>query len=321
MDGAKELFYRPQVLLFGNGIVRAFDGPDWDELLKKFGDYSYKNISGIDKCPMPLRAMLYTKNNIKEAVLAHKKELYGKVSGDAQRTLLTRILNMRFDEVLTTNYSYELEIAAIGKEVITDLELKKMADHTPAVGRVESKYLLHSYNRLSFNNWSTRVWHVHGETRKPESIVMGHYNYANLLGRMVQYSSNDNKNRYEKVFKKGAEFKSQSWLDSFILGDVYVMGFGLDLSEFDLWWLLNRKLNERAPHGKVYFFEPSDENINAKIELLKLLDVQSFDCEMLKPNGNKTEKALRYRDFYSLALDKIEELKLQNLSLNWQVCK
>ena len=63
-------------------------------------------------------------------------------------------------------------------------------------------------------------------------------------------------------------------MDAFILGDVYILGFGFDLSEFDLWWLLNRKFNEKADHGHVYYLEPKSPVLDEKLELLKLLEVE-----------------------------------------------
>ena len=39
---------------------------------------------------------------------------------------------------------------------------------------------------------------------------------------------------------------SGCWLDSFVLGNVNILGLGMDFSELDLWWLLNRKKRESA---------------------------------------------------------------------------
>ena len=139
-------------------------------------------------------------------------------------------------------------------------------------------------------------------------MIIGHYYYANLLGKMIAYTT-ANENRYEISRKNHAEIAINSWLDSFILGDVYVLGFRFDVSEFDLWWLLNRKLREKAPHGKVYFFEPYAEGFNERIELLKLLNVEYIDCGVQKPDKNDPNCSAIYQDFYQKALSKIEKVK------------
>ena len=142
-------------------------------------------------------------------------------------------------------------------------------------------------------------------------MILGHYYYANLLGRMFKYAA-ENENRYESTARDGKETTINSWLDAFILGDVYVLGFTFDVSEFDLWWLLNRKLREKAPHGKVYFFEPYCDGFCERIELLKLLDVKHVDCGIKKPDQSDPLKSEKYRRFYDDALIMIRRMINEN---------
>lgn len=300
---------RPQILLLGNGLNLAYGGTSWSELLNKIKVRD--DIPEKLHCPMPLQAVLYTNNDIKTAMENQKQKLFGSLATREQTDVLQKVLSSGFDEILTTNYSYELEMAALGRSVDDERPIKKMAEHTPKIQRVETKYLLHTYNKAVFNGIQNRVWHIHGEARKPDSMILGHYYYANLLARMVKYTS-DHENRYEKDAKTDKDTEINSWLDAFILGDVYVLGFTFDVSEFDLWWLLNRKLREKAPHGKVYFFEPQCEGFNEKIELLKLLNVEHIDCGIKKPERDDLTKSERYREFYDASLIKIKKMMVEN---------
>ena len=300
---------RPQVLMLGNGLNLAYGGVSWGTLLKEIS--VREDIPERLSCPMPIQAILHTNNDIKTAMEKKKGSLYGNVGNAEQRLILQNVLRMGFDDILTTNYSYELEIAALGLSSVKESQIKKLNRHTPRVGRVESKYLLHSYNELNVDDVQNRVWHIHGEARKPDSMILGHYYYANLLARMVKYTS-DHENRYENDAKTDKDTEINSWLDAFILGDVYVLGFTFDVSEFDLWWLLNRKLREKAPHGKVYFFEPQCEGFNEKIELLKLLNVEHIDCGIKKPERDDLTKSERYREFYDASLIKIKKMMVEN---------
>lgn len=63
---------------------------------------------------MPMQAILHTNNDIKTAIEKKKSSLYGNVGNAEQRLILQNVLRMGFDDILTTNYSYELEIAALG---------------------------------------------------------------------------------------------------------------------------------------------------------------------------------------------------------------
>ena len=300
---------RPQILLLGNGLNLAYGGTSWSELLNRIRVRD--DIPEKLHCPMPLQAVLYTNNDIKTAMQNQKQKLFGSLETNAQICVLQNILSCGFDEILTTNYSYELEMAALGRSVDDERPIKKMAEHTSKIQRVETKYLLHTYNKVNFNGTQNRIWHIHGEARKPDSMILGHYYYANLLGRMIKYTS-DNENRYENNAKVGKETEINSWLDAFILGDVYVLGFTFDVCEFDLWWLLNRKLREKAPHGKVYFFEPHADGFHEKIELLKLLDVKHLDCGMDKPEKNDPKKNEKYGAFYDKALATVRNMMEEN---------
>lgn len=59
-----------------------------------------------------------------------------------------------------------------------------------------------------------------------------------------------------KAFLSGkTDFTPSSWIDYFMLGDVYMVGLGLDISEMDLWWLIScKKLH--FPETKVVLFKP-----------------------------------------------------------------
>lgn len=177
---------RPQVLMLGNGLNLAYGGVSWGTLLKEIS--VREDIPERLSCPMPMQAILHTNNDIKTAMEKKKSSLYGNVGNAEQRLILQNVLRMGFDDILTTNYSYELEIAALGLSSVKESQIKKLNRHTPRVGRVESKYLLHSYNELNVDDVQNRVWHIHGEARKPDSMILGHYYYANLLARMVKYT-------------------------------------------------------------------------------------------------------------------------------------
>ena len=86
-----------------------------------------------------------------------------------------------------------------------------------------------------------------------------------------------------------------------IFGDVYVLGFGYDYSEQDLWWLLNRKANEnKIEKGKTYYYEPGNDNrVRIKKSLLQVFGVITENLDM-----GYTEE-INYRDFYSDAINDI----------------
>lgn len=288
---------RKKVLLLGNGLNRAFGGLSWGELMSRINTsvYDAKKLT----CPMLLQAILVTQDHIGQIMKGYKageNPFYGSVESEELRGMLRKLLLAGFSDILTTNYSYELEIAATGNMQVSDRHLIHTCRTSVPGKRKEPKYLLHTYQKVEYDHVENRVWHIHGEARKPDSMILGHYYYAALLNRIVSY-----------VNKRGSDYQNgdgaiKSWIDSFLLGDVYVHGYGLDYSEMDLWWLLNRKKRENAEHGRVFFFTP-DRDVE-KEGLLSLLDVDVSHSGSGKA-AKKADEGARYKAFYESAIREI----------------
>lgn len=299
----------PQVLLLGNGINRAYEKTaiSWGRLIKNVeGEKEFPDDLSL---PMPLEVVLRTGDNIDKTLRKECAKLHGCVDSKEMEQILQKILSMGFDHILTTNYSYELEAAAFSCPEISKYKITKCMQHTDEVTAAESRYLLHTYNYVKFQEHANRIWHIHGEARKPDSMILGHYYYGNLLYKYQEFLKKRG-NCYYHNQRHQKEQEIKSWIDAFILGDVYILGFGLDFSEMDLWWLLNRKKREKAETGKVYYFAPEEEDFDVKTELLKVYDVQvehmGYRQKEMKETGN-----LAYRRFYQDAIKEIERKKSQ----------
>ena len=312
------------VLLLGNGIDRSFNSNpiSWGELLDKMT--TNHDLPDHDMLPFPLEVVLRTNDHVDEALKAHCLELKGSAADDKLREVLTRLLTLGFDDILTTNYDYTLEGTAFYPDEVSFARAAKTMEHTAEVKRAEGKYMLHTYNAAAMNGVNNRIWHIHGEARKPSGMVIGHYLYVNLVSKWKEKL-----NERDQAYKNFDQTKpSGCWLDSFIMGNVYVLGFGFDFSELDLWWLINRKKREKAlPHGKVIFYTPENKSEAAKYALLnaygveirhlgfKLMEGPDDDpCEEDRPSYEAEKEKTRifnneaYADFYMKAIEDIESL-------------
>ncbi len=295
----------PQVLLLGNGMNIAYGGASWNELLRRIT----VNKALLDmelSSPMPLRAVLLTDNHIRSVLKNERQVLMGRLENEHHAHCYKKLLDIGFDHILTTNYSYELEIAANGGSEISEGRLKRMLSHTDKVKRAEGKYMLHTY----YNCPTTKIWHIHGEARKPDSMVLGHYYYGSLFFKLKAYVDS-RRDDYYKNQEAGKPTAIDSWVDAFILGDVYVLGYGFDLSEFDLWWLLERKAQEKAKTGRLFYYAPSSEAFDEKLALLKVYGnvVCHMDCGITIPlNATREEKNELYKEFYQKALLDLQDI-------------
>ena len=300
---------RPRILLLGNGLNLAYNegSLSWKGFIR---NVSQPDVPDTVTLPLSLEVVLRTKNRVKPTMKAHSRALYGEVNSDEYRAMMRELLNLGFDEILTTNYSYEIETVALGVREISDYRLKKIARST--TGRADRKFLLHSYNEVVTDGVKNHIWHIHGEARKYESMVIDHYQYGALLNRFVNFCRWRDKEKASKVKTGPAR---ESWLDVFMKADVYVLGQGFDFAEMDLWWLVNRKGME-SRSGKVIFYEPkSDRNYDAKIELLRSYGAVPVDFGITlpeKPGHRATEETHRkyreetaalYSRFYKMAVE------------------
>lgn len=153
----------------------------------------------------------------------------------------------------STNYSYELEYTVYGDK-FTENRLKSIQRYLGE--RAEPKYMLQTFNQVNYEGKDIDIWHIHGEARKPDSMIIGSDYYSRLTSRVINVASSQD---YDA--KDGKDINKvtiKNWVEAMLLGDIYVLGFGYDYSEQDLWWLLNRKANEtKLLRGKTYYYEPT----------------------------------------------------------------
>ena len=308
--GGRERKRHSSSFVVGQWHQQLNGGASWNDFLRAIATKKeiVDGIISVDdlKCPEPLKAILVTEDHVDVAMQDYCNRIAFQEQSEQACKIYKKLLTLGFDDVLTTNYTYELEIAASNSKKMNTRGISKLMRHTDAVKRAENKYLLHTYNQLTVNGCTNRVWHIHGEARKPDSAVLGHYYYGNLLCKIKECL-------HRRNYAENKEIKS--WVDSFVMGDVYVLGFGFGFSELDLWWLLNRKAREKTATGKVYFYEAKPVGFDEKHELLGMLRrahggepvVEIVSCgyenkTICKDGVEKTALAGSYKDFYNDAI-------------------
>ena len=93
----------------------------------------------------------------------------------------------------------------------------------------------------------------------------------------------------------------RSWPELFLFADVYIVGLGLGVSEFDLWWLLRRKQREENADGRVYFYtnDAGKSEYRDRDLMLRALGV------IVNPDGIKQQES--HEKFYQAALKSIQK--------------
>lgn len=282
---------RPVVLLVGNGMV-CQNGLTWEQLIEKIAT---KEIDGYDFSKIPNNILTLATANIqdKERRNDYQKAMDGMV-GVADE-VLAELVKLPFDAILTTNYGYEIE--QVFKSNFA--QLKSDSNYHGSLSNIrDAKYILQTYNKIGN---SPEIFHIHGEIRRKSSLILMHDEYARLLHKLIEYNKKRG-NDYQNFF---GDFKVKAWSDFFMIADIYIVGFGFSFDEFDLWWLLSRRLRERAETGKIFFYEPNTENNRIKQKALQDCGVCCENCGVtISENQDKNQQ---YRLFYQQALKDIAE--------------
>ena len=285
----------PQVLLVGNGLTRS-TGYSWHDFINNCAKdkidiekYKKDNVFQIPNTILSLTVMET------DDVQRHRRyiENLNKINY-ISNPHIDKLVKLPVDSILTTNYTYEIEYAI--RDNYPDLTDNSKKKYAVAI-KSDAKYLVHTYN--AFNEFPP-IWHIHGEARRKSSLILSHDEYARLTNKIIEYC-NKRKDDYS-IYNRDIHVKS--WIDYFILGDLYILGFGFDFAEFDLWWLINRRIREKETKGKIYFYEPKTKD--NKYKLLAMEDmgikVESLGIEIEEKDENADRK---YNDFYNKAIDDI----------------
>ena len=299
---------RPKVLLVGNGINRCFEGRSWEDLIveaivRNNCNFTYKDIENM---PPPMQIAVATapgfqteyqgNNSVRQESKEIAKNFRITEMKDGQQEFLHTILDMPADVILTTNYSNELEYA-LGIHTIP--QFRNCQRITRETSQREQQFRLYQFSAVE-ERCARSLWHIHGEFSKPASIVIGHYYYGKLL-RQIEDRVTELMRTYNTAKRKGLLFEPQSWVDYFLLGDVYIFGLNFSLAEQDLWWLTALK-QRRFPETGLYYYSAEDR-IDKDVKKMLIAYGGKPVTNIKVPKENN----YNYRKYYSKVIEDITE--------------
>lgn len=260
----------PNILLFGNGLSMNAGGKSTEKLLSELWSNSNfsKKEADNEKVHFPYQIIIGTEDDVPFACDKLSENMRASTFyKDKKFDVFKKYMNLEMDAFLTTNYSYEAEVA-IDENFLKKSRLQKYMVHTDDVNRREPKFYLHSFYRIKNKD----IWHIHGEAKNKFSVVIDQYNYGKLLYKMISYINTN----YSRLYTEQTQtINTESWIDYFLIGNIYIVGLGLSMAEYDLWWLLNNKKRNKNNKGKVFYYCNKKDNISgAEKEMLRLQQVE-----------------------------------------------
>ncbi|QXN83106.1 SIR2 family protein [Salmonella enterica subsp. diarizonae] len=297
-------------LLVGNGINNLTEGYSWDDVLRSLSKEYAININTLGK-PFPLvYEEIYfkilkrdgnknTESDIKDFI---SEKIRAIIPNDIHRAMV----GLNCKNIMTTNYDLAFENA-----IIEHLGPKAFNNE----GKIkEQRYNVFRHHILD----NKKIWHIHGDINVPNSITLGYEHYSGHLQSMRNYTTTGSHYKKKKDFDQKpltSRLKTltaeHSWIDSFFLRNVYIIGLTLDFVEIDLWWLLtfresNKYLhklemnihNEITYYLPACFLDPSQctqddiKHMTIKTELLRSIGVHintDFGSDFRKSNTHQKE--------------------------------
>jgi len=262
-------------LFFGNGINRLSDNAvSWCDLLDRL-----KTNNHFVNIDLPY-TMVYERifmekfskdKDSKSDELAIKNIIASEMMSQESNFLFELLAKMNFENYVTTNYDYAFE---------------KAINRTPEKLSTEDIYSLRRKRAYLTPSGKKFLWNIHGEIDSPKSIMLGLDHYCGSVSKIDSYVKGGYKHFVEGEQRvvipmvdklKNEEYCYTSWVDLFFSSNVHVIGFSLDYSETDIWWVLNKRARlavNNCVNNKIYFYTSNiDEE---KLGLLNSFDVRTI---------------------------------------------
>lgn len=213
------------VIFFGNGLNRIQEGLDWNKLLDEISGgkilkdiplpFQYEDIclsddaGDFDKGP----SCSVGEDELKQSIV-------DKLSIIHSNDVYEALAKMPINDYITTNYDKMLEktLSGMGYELID-------SDSS------ESRYSIHRYNTLKKGDDIKRIWYIHGNIDKRNSIIMGYDQYCGGLSKMDDWVkgsykiiANEPIKAIHSRFPNTAHDDTiKSWIDLFFTSNVHLL--------------------------------------------------------------------------------------------------
>lgn len=318
-----------KVLFLGNGILRAFGNgarkcQELEHLICEVSGVSPHSDNGSSLIPFPIRiaASLVNKEDpykaleiaIRDLIVGHKmgepttNELLcdSKVVGVP---LFRKLLEAGFTDIITTNYGYEIEAVLCGRypnSQTVKSDFYRNCYFTAKADVTERKFKICKYYRP--RDKGIRIWHIHGEYLRPHSIIFEYADYCSLLAKVK--APTHPKGTKNNGGNSSAENIAQepNWIQTFIHGDVYILGFGAALGEPVFWYLMERRRRNRSQKGNVIFYEPTfdyETNQLKNQQQKAVLAMMTAFGAVPRNMGMTITKDSQFKEFYKKACEDI----------------
>lgn len=288
-------------ILYGNGLnLLSQPKKTWTKLLKELFK-KYGNDLIPDHKPYP---MVYEELFLRNVLLKLKDEKDVKnevikfVAQNKVNEFYKMLSEFGLKNYLTTNYDFTLE------------EQFKTEGYEWKYNGKENKYSVFTY--MEIEGTDTKVWHIHGNAVKVNTIQLGFDQYCAATRKVIAYTIGELEFENQKIRTiidklKDYQFDTLSWIELFFTTDIHIIGLSMDYSETDLWWLLERRARyikwKSVNRNKIYYYDILSKDSKSKEQLMTAFGVEYIPFK----NENKKDWSNVYKTIFERLKTNIKE--------------
>lgn len=238
-------------LFLGNGFSKSVfkDIPSWSGLFDGDDDLIKNYTILYEMYRIKKGKEGWQEDKIKENLIQRIREPFSESSLQEDIRNLYRfgeyLLQYNVNNIITTNYDNGIELilcqfCGYHVEVPTGMVSEKIYS-----------IRTHKLLRNDETGHEVKLWKIHGDLDRIQSITLGFDQYCGSLAKLMDYvkgtyrSSKGGKATECAVPMQekcaSGVFDDLSWVELFFKSNMYIVGFGMNFSEIDIWWLLNKR--------------------------------------------------------------------------------
>lgn len=289
-------------LFLGNGFSRSIfqDMPSWHRIFEQVGVDSIISNNTILYEVFRLKAGEEGgEEAVKERLIQEIKAAFFEKSVEGDMRALDKfgeyLAQHHIYNIITTNYDNGIEFILCGTCGYRE---------QPPEGMVPERIYSIRTHRVFFNEktgHSLKLWKIHGDLDRIKSITLGFDQYCGSLSKLMNYvkgvyrSSQNSKDAECSVPMKekcsNQKFDHLSWAELFFRTNLYIVGFGMDFSEIDIWWLLNKRARfmlevPEINNSITYLYNVDHDKEDRKAEIFAALRAFQVSCVPIKSDSN-----------------------------------
>ncbi len=265
-------------IFFGNGINRLSpENISWSNLLNDLKESRTFDNDNLPNTMIYERIILEKPNNHSDVLhdeFETKTKIADLMANIKSHQTYIDLFNINAENYLTTNYDYAF---------INSLQELKEVNSPIHEYSSEDVYSIRRLKRISnIMQLKKHFWQIHGEVRKPATIMLGLDHYCGEIGKIdnyikgtYRYTENKETITENSIADKlrNKTFSGSSWIELFFNSNIHIIGFSLDYAEIDLWWIINKRarmkkseLGSLITNNIIFYCEEVNEHLKGVLE-------------------------------------------------------